>query len=1335
MTLKAVLQWQNIDSTAEMNARFAAGIDKGILTGGVLSPVAGQLKVNILPFSALSNDGMLVTSDASIEVIVTIDQTNIVAMLAKHNIGAAPTLSAVVYEISVFNGLINKADHLVFGAVTPLSPAIQVVLTDISYGDRTAQDRHGRKVLRGALPSTLDLPADPSFNLPGDCFIVTAGSGDLPDLYSWDGLGWINISDTGALATALANHRANMFSNEIHLTDDQADAALGSSGTPSLLNRYVTEIDTRLPTQPENDALVGSHGIASSTNKYVTEEYPVAAPTLVLFPAPVGTNIFLSNTEGPFFVGNGAVGSANGFFSLMNFSSNIGYVNTANTAPQLTGIFKDILLTMPLNPAVDATSTGFFSADLYLNVDATVDSSSRLVYGKQSNLKTILKNFTVAPTPDFEVISSKVIELITNIKGYPFYTSVPTNEQNINLGIAINGLKAYIGSVLRTNVVATNEDFIRLESDPLIGSFFVKNIGVPPVYTFSNTGLVAVSYSSTTGIVTYASPVNLSGVRVGDVWQDGIGAEYLVVSVNDGLDQIGITDIQTGETPDTVSTSVGTAVDASTRINFNPRDLLLSEMKFSFGTEVIALKEIVRKTDEFQLPSGNVAYGIREHDGRLNPRIVLFGAWETYVAPSRETYIRNAGSIGTIDITGFLTDVVLVMRQRPDGPVLSVSVDHLAPTLVDTTQAGFVSVNVAAAEGAKYHRLVVATGLPANRPSHVSISISTPGVGSFDLYGIEAVRKNSATLALLESGRAFQNAVLVQRDAVDTAVAVSGLTALQRGGRRVYSLANGSYNTAIESLSDLDESNLPAGTATGTTVLITVGTGKLVNYNTGDLIQLASATVAEIRQILSIVGTTITLTAASSFVGAAVVVRHIASTYTTAPNPGEEDPLVSYNLLKDFIDHTTYDLETSDLRDRFIVGKDEFTILSGQNIRLTTTDITGTTRAVQVDSADAATMSFLVTATRMDLMLVSETAGSFNISIDGSPAYSVAFPGGTAQRKTLFFNARYQSHEVLITPTVGSLNLSEMFLFGPHRPSTPGFPCETSDLSLIAAYDSSKSIFTPPYVFPTGGVFHEGSAHLRYVDGTGINNDWALSLDFAKARYGKYVVADNEDAAVEFHFLGDTFELQCITGPDHGIFKITVDGVALQLAGGTVIGDYTGNQVDAYSATYSRKNIGAQGLSFGYHTVKAAIQNPRTKNVASADFKMAFTGYYVCNNLGTYSFGIGHDGVYTSLTDLRDFLPLDIPLAEDASVVTAKVLERSAIVTLTAATTSVSIILAEPYPDDNYLVNVNLMNLVDAFPDFQPLLVTALSASGFTVKWNAPLLSGNYKLAYSTRSV
>jgi hypothetical protein len=701
-----------------------------------------------------------------------------------------------------------------------------------------------------------------------------------------------------------------------------------------------------------------------------------------------------------------------------------------------------------------------------------------------------------------------------------------------------------------------------------------------------------------------------------------------------------------------------------------------------------------------------------------------------------EKYVRNATGNGKFIITGFFTDLVLVLRRKNNSPALDVSIDEQVATTVSTSNLGTINANVANSSGAKYHQLVIASGLPSSRPNTVTASITAATAGTLDIYGIISLRTNSASLALLESGRAFEAARIVKRDVIDTGVSLLSLAAGSRGGRLVYAIAEGAYNTAIGTLTDLDSGGSPSGTASGILVTIIVGVGKLNNYKANDIIVIYSGSTAEIRRILSISGSVITLTSAVSFGGGPVFIKHYCSTDLNIPLSTQETPLAHYTLPDDFIDYSSSDFQILTAMNRYVVGKDGLTIISGKNILVSDSGITGAKKAIQINFGGSSELRFSVLATRLDVLAVNSSASTVDISIDGSPYNSYSFSGGLAQKRTIFSNARYQSHEIVIVPTSGNFAISEMFLFAPKKPEFTGYPNEVADIIQPARYLPSMSILTvAPNVYPLGGVFKESFHYLSYINGSGINNDWTVTEDYTKApQYGRYVAADNEDASTEFHFLGTAFELQYIMGPDHGIFDITVDGTALQLTGTTIVGDYTGNQVDAYSAVYGRKNIGAYGFSYGYHKVVAKIQNPRAKNGSSTGYNMAFVGYYECNDNGYMSIGINKENVYCGVIDTRNFIPLDTTPLESQVQITS-LLERGGKVNISSGVLSVIVNFTEPFPDTSYFINVSLMNLTDSVPIFQPVLITAQTTSSFTVIWNSPTPTANYVLCYHARTV
>jgi hypothetical protein len=73
-------------------------------------------------------------------------------------------------------------------------------------------------------------------------------------------------------------------------------------------------------------------------------------------------------------------------------------------------------------------------------------------------------------------------------------------------------------------------------------------------------------------------------------------------------------------------------------------------------------------------------------------------------------------------------------------------------------------------------------------------------------------------------------------------------------------------------------------------------------------------------------------------------------------------------------------------------------------------------------------------------------------------------------------------------------------------------------------------------------------------------------------------------------------------------------------------------------------------------------------------------------------------------------------------------LNGSAQISVGSGATSVTIPLPVDYGTSNYGIVVTAQNLVDAHPQYMPLLVTAKTANSVTVSWNVPTSSANYVL-------
>lgn len=69
-------------------------------------------------------------------------------------------------------------------------------------------------------------------------------------------------------------------------------------------------------------------------------------------------------------------------------------------------------------------------------------------------------------------------------------------------------------------------------------------------------------------------------------------------------------------------------------------------------------------------------------------------------------------------------------------------------------------------------------------------------------------------------------------------------------------------------------------------------------------------------------------------------------------------------------------------------------------------------------------------------------------------------------------------------------------------------------------------------------------------------------------------------------------------------------------------------------------------------------------------------------------------------------------------------------VALSQGIATINVTFAVPQGSNNYVVNAQLVNLVDADPEFQPITITNKLNTGFTATWNMPTDTANYKLDY-----
>lgn len=1237
MTAQVIFKWLNNDSTADLNKRFSIVFNKGISSGGTIQPVSSTLAVDITPFYAMTDNGLMVTDLDLHRFTIPQNQATVLTIYAKWIQADEPVIEYRAYEISDFNNLLDeeKSDHIVFGTVT-VTNGSEVHTNEIDYGLRDTFDKLGRSPFRGFLDSPSSLPSE--HNRDGDHYIV-GGGGGLIEIYAWNGTAWLNITSTQAIQAELTNHRNNAYTDEKHATDNEKNALLGTTGLPSASNRYVTNQDPRIPAPDQKDALSGSHGTPSSTNKYITQEYPLAITGSLIFPLPPGVLTMIG--VGDVYVGKGPVGSANTYFSLMVIGEDTGYINSNGKFPKFTQIYKNNLLTVPLDPSTDADADGFYGGDLYIKVDNVIDTGVRLVYARKTNLKDIDRGYDVIKGPATDFVSGEVRQHIQNIKGRPYGDLLPDDETNKNLREDVDNLISYLGSNQATTIIAADEDYEFFKDDAKLGGKFVKNIGIQPIYTFENTSTVSFNYSTTTGLVTYSGSPDLSNVLVGNLFRDGFDNFFKVVSVNDGTKQVGIVDIGTGLKPLSIISSNATPDDGSIRTNNNPRNLLLSELKGN-AHSVIKIGDLYR-LQEFSKPEGRPAYGISQADKRINPRVVLYGSWTR--EPNKTTgeiEIKNISSIGDIQFTGFISSMYLWCKVTPAAPNLEISINNeQVATVVSISQSGEASPEVAYISGERFQKVKIVSGLDSSLLNTINARIQGSTADPLVIYAIETVSINTANPEKnkeinFESGVGFENTRINNKDEITT---IPVFPASNRTGSNYTTTLDRDINGVTITnildtpMSELDfDPNYPIISPQSPTQFSPLNgseANKLVLFKVGDIVELIGTTKNEKRRLLSI--TPFLQIDSACLVTEDKEMRLICSLGDNTPDDLAEDYANRYEFVTDFVNHTSTDFNTKNAApkaQRYVVNSDGATIVGAKN-----SSISLDRRSVII-SQTTGSIDFGVMGTRLDLEFNNPAPVTLRVSIDGSEEYEISVAAGI-NRKTIFNRSRYTFHEVHIRSLTGEFECTHMTIYSLERGVSKVKPMLTTQ-DNIAPYRQDFANDEIPFRYSNGKYFMDAFKYSIPTKGAGLNPtwDWEDSPHFI----GRILNTQNDGDKMKYTFVGEGFEILYHGRDDGGMATIEVDGVAWDAIPSTTLVGNNNEFLDTYNTTNAPRLASLTGLEYGEHEVVITIPNPRTKNISSSGYEVGIFGLFVLSIDGglRYTYDSGQS-TYVPLVDMREF--------------------------------------------------------------------------------------------------
>jgi len=177
MALSVIHRYKHTDETGAtgLNGRDAAKNNKGIIRGDASFPGTvsnpSNMTLRVAAFKAVSFDGMIVKSDATIDFTLLADTTYWIVLHAKHGTTVGgETLEVRALTNSVYSASPSQSEYVVIAKITIPSGASSILSSYISYEDADLLDKNTRRPYRGTVNTKADLPTDG--NVRGDMYVV-----------------------------------------------------------------------------------------------------------------------------------------------------------------------------------------------------------------------------------------------------------------------------------------------------------------------------------------------------------------------------------------------------------------------------------------------------------------------------------------------------------------------------------------------------------------------------------------------------------------------------------------------------------------------------------------------------------------------------------------------------------------------------------------------------------------------------------------------------------------------------------------------------------------------------------------------------------------------------------------------------------------------------------------------------------------------------------------------------------------------------------------------------------------------------------------------------------
>jgi hypothetical protein len=403
-----------------LNTATTGLVVKGVYSGGRLSTSGGS--VTVTPFLAMTSAGMTVTSTAPITISLDSPPTTTpqyIVCQAQYNASGAAVISVYATHTVPADTLSpsSPVDYIVLGIVgnyTTTPTTANLFYTDpASVRDRDqvtpVQDSHflghfNTQTLRNnAYNST------PYTQRIGD--MTTYGTSESTFTISfWDGSSWQDFTNATQVAANLATHIADYTK---HITLNQGAALVGSAGTPSGSNPYVTSQDPGILGTAYVNALTNAlGGSLSGSNPVLSQNLVIAVPRVYQVGMGSTTNkvtlsaLALSISDFVVYLGkqgNTTYSSATQYFAIEDEYGN-GYISTVNGLPVYVVDVCDYTGAISLNPSAIADVQGFYdvtNSTSYPNNTITLILNTSVAVGVNLSVRMNVKGHMSSMSPNW----------------------------------------------------------------------------------------------------------------------------------------------------------------------------------------------------------------------------------------------------------------------------------------------------------------------------------------------------------------------------------------------------------------------------------------------------------------------------------------------------------------------------------------------------------------------------------------------------------------------------------------------------------------------------------------------------------------------------------------------------------------------------------------------------------------------------------------------------------------------------------------------------------------------------------------------------------------------